>query len=149
MHTQDTLMKSLEKVLSEQIIDLEENTVPYHGKELYPIYLDRSEKDNLKWVGLIAEALKKAKNFEIHCWNEEKEWIEVALQYGAFKDSNWKYGKIIEGTVTQEFTEMVLGMPKPQDIEIYNKMTPFFNVFLDDSFQSSHYGTEIYMESGR
>ena len=40
---------------------------------------------------------------------------------------------------------MLLGMSKPQDTEIYNKMTPFFNVFLDDSFQSSHYGTEVYV----
>ena len=29
--------------------------------------------------------------------------------------------------------------------EIYNKMTPFFNVFLDDKFQSCHYGTELYL----
>lgn len=42
---------------------------------------------------------------------------------------------------------MILGMPKPTDIEIYNKMTPFFNVFLDDyNFQSSQYGTEIYIK---
>ena len=41
---------------------------------------------------------------------------------------------------------MILDMPKPTDVEIYNKMTPFFNIFLDDyDFQSSHYGTEIYI----
>ena len=34
---------------------------------------------------------------------------------------------------------------KPIDIEIENKMTPFFNVFLDDKFQSCHYGTERYI----
>ena len=55
--------------------------------------------------------------------------------------------KIIEGEVTPEFVDMILGMPKPTDVEIYNKMTPFFNIFLDDTnFQSCHYGTEIYME---
>ena len=43
----------------------------------------------------------------------------------------------------------LLNMPKPQDIEIYNKMTPFFNVFLDGSFQSCHYGTEVYVEVKR
>ena len=48
--------------------------------------------------------------------------------------------------VTQEFADMLLNMPKPVDIEIYNKMTPFFNVFLDDRFQSCHYGTENYVE---
>ena len=40
---------------------------------------------------------------------------------------------------------MLLGLPKPTDTEIYNKMTPFFNVFLDSNFDSSHYGTEIYL----
>ena len=38
-------------------------------------------------------------------------------------------------------TELVADL-KPTDTEIYNKMTPFFNVFLDDRFQSSHYGIE-------
>ena len=117
-------------------------------KEIYPIYLDRTEKDNSKWLELITEALKTAKRFEIHCWNEEADWIKFALQYGTLNESDWKYGKIIEGDVTPEFVLMILEMPKPTDIEIYNKMTPFFNVFLDDAkFQSSHYGTEIYIEA--
>ena len=40
---------------------------------------------------------------------------------------------------------MLLSQPKPTDTEIENKMTPFFNVFLDDKFQSCHYGTELYI----
>ena len=111
------------------------------------IYLDRTEKDNSKWMSLIESAFKSAKRFEIHCWNEESEWIEFALKYGRLKESTWRYGKIVEGKVTPAFIDMILSMPKPKDIEIYNKMTPFFNVFLDDiNFQSSHYGTEIYIE---
>ena len=103
------------------------------------IYLDRTEKDNSKWLSLIESSIKTAKRFEIHCWNEETDWIEFALQYGTLKESTWKYGKIIEGEVTPEFISMILDM--------YNKMTPFFNIFLDDTnFQSCHYGTEIYIE---
>ena len=89
-------------------------------------------------------ALKNAKNFEIHCWNEETEWIGLGLKYGKLKEDDWTYGKIITGEVTAEFIEMILKQPKPTDIEAANKMTPFFNVFLDDTFQSSHWGTEIY-----
>ena len=37
---------------------------------------------------------------------------------------------------------MILEQPKPIDVEIYNKMTPFFNIFLDDVFQSCHYGNK-------
>ena len=115
--------------------------------QMKEIYLDRTEKDNSKWLSLIESSIKTAKRFEIHCWNEETDWIEFALQYGTLKESTWKYGKIIEGEVTPEFISMILDMSKPTDVEIYNKMTPFFNIFLDDTnFQSCHYGTEIYIE---
>ena len=95
---------------------------------------------------MIKKAIKTAKKFEIHCWNEEAEWIELALKFGTLKDSTWKYGKMITGEVTSEFADMLLSMEKPKDTEIYNKMTPFFNVFLDKNFQSCHYGTEIHVE---
>lgn len=139
-------MKALEKIISEQIANMEVNDLPAGMSEMQEVYLDRTEKDNSKWLNLITEALKTAKHFEIHCWNEEEEWIEVALKYGTMKESDWAYGKIITGTVTVEFSDMLLGLPKPKDTEIYNKMTPFFNVFFDNGFQSSHYGTEIYVE---
>ena len=126
--------------LSGGITDIE---APACEKEIYPIYFDRTEKDNSKWLELLKEALKTAKTFEIHCWNGEDEWIAVALRYGKLKESDWTYGKMITGEVTPEFADMLLTMPKPQDTEIENKMTPFFNVFLDSGFQSSHYGTEV------
>ena len=114
------------------------------------IYLDRTEKDNSVWVALIETAIKTSKRFEIHCWNEEEEWIKEALKYGNLKKNDWKYGKIIEGDVTSEFITMILDMPKPEDVEIYNKMTPFFSIFLDEyNFQSCHYGTEIYVKERR
>ena len=142
----DETMKELKKVLSEQIFDMKVNDITECSTEIHPIYFDRTEKDNAKWLDFITEALKSAKTFEIHCWNEEKEWIDVALRYGELKESDWKYGKIIIGNVTPEFVHMLFCMPKPQDIEIFHKMTPFFNVFLDNGFQSSHYGTEIYIQ---
>lgn len=142
-------MKDLGKVLAEQIFDMKVNEISPCETENLPIYFDRTEKDNSKWLEMLSKALKDAETFEIHCWNEENEWIEVALKYGVLKDSEWKYGKIVTGNVTKEFSDMLLGMPKPQDIELCNKMTPFFNVFLDSGFQSSHYGTEIYVEERR
>ena len=140
-------MKEIEKVLMERIANMHVNDLPECISEMQEVYLDRTEKDNSKWLELITEALKTSKHFEIHCWNEETDWIEFALKYGNLKESTWKYGKIIEGDVTSEFVRMILDIPKPTDIEIYNKMTPFFNIFLDDyDFQSSHYGTEIYIK---
>ena len=118
--------------------------IPDAAIEFDEVTLDRSEVDNSKWLSYITTALKDAKSFEIHCWNEESEWIELALQHGKPKDDDWRHGKIIAGDVTPEFVQMLLGLPKPTDTEIYNKMTPFFNVFLDNVFQSCHYGTENY-----
>ena len=139
-------MKNLEKVLKEQISELKVNEISLCETQMNIVYFDRTEKDNSKWLELITKALESAKRFEIHCWNEETNWIDFALNYGTLKESTWRYGKIIEGTVTPEFVDMILNMPKLTDTEIYNKMTPFFNIFLDDGFQSCHYGTEVYIE---
>ena len=135
--------EELRNALSGAIMDLKPAPIPDEVIEFEEVTLDRSETDNSKWLSYITAALKNAKIFEIHCWNEENEWIELALQYGKLKDDDWQYGKIISGDVTPEFVQTLLGQPKPTDTEIYNKMTPFFNVFLDDKFQSCHYGTEL------
>lgn len=135
--------KVLVQLSTVQLGELPVSEEPACEKEIYPIYFDRTETDNSKWLELLKEALKTAKTFEIHCWNGEDEWIAVALRYGKLKESDWTYGKMITGEVTPEFAEMLLTMPKPQDTELENKMTPFFNVFLDSGFQSCHYGTEV------
>ena len=135
-----------ENALTEAVLSLTQSAYePSEDIEQELITFDREETDNNKWKALLAEHLKTAKTFEIHCWNEETEWIELALQYGYLKESDWQHGKIIVGSVTPEFSSMLLDLPKPTDTEIYNKMTPFFNVFLDNGLSSSHYGTEVYI----
>ena len=104
---------------------------------------DDNEPTNQRWKEIMAEKLKTAATFEIHCWTEETKEIAMALPFGTFKESTWQYGKIIEGKVTPEFTSFLLGLPKPTDTEIYNKMTPFFTIALDNGFWSEHYGTEL------
>ena len=142
------VLNDLEKVISGLVADLKPAPEVPAGADLLnkSMTFDRSEKDNSKWIELISGYLATAKIFEIHCWNEETEWIELALQYGKLKDDDWKYGKIMVGAVTPQFVQMLLNLPKPTDTEIENKMTPFFNVFLDDNFQSCHYGTETYYQ---
>ena len=139
------VFEDLKKALSDATLDLKPAPFPDGPPDFEMVTLDRSETDNNKWLAYITDAVKKAKTFEIHCWNEETEWIELALQYGKLKDDDWRHGKIITGDVTTEFVQMLLSQPKPTDTAIKNKMTPFFNVFLDDKFQSCHYGTELYL----
>jgi len=141
----EKIRKDIEATLTGLIADLKPAPAePAESKLTESAYFDYSEKDNTRFLTLITDALKTAKTFEIHCWNEETEWIELALKYGKRKESDWSYGKVIIGEVTPEFIKMILSQPKPTDIEAANKMTPFFNIFLDDTFQSSHWGTEIY-----
>lgn len=109
----------------------------------WSVELDGTEKTNRKWLAYISDALKTAATFEIHCWKEETEWIDLALRYGKRKETDWPYGTIITGTVTPEFLACLLGLPKPTDTEVYHKMTPFFTIALDNGFWSEHYGTEL------
>ena len=136
--------ENLKNALSGAIMDLKPAVIPDAPIVFEEVTLDRSETDNSKWLSYITAALNGAKTFEIHCWNEETEAINLALRYGNLKNDDWRHGKIIIGDVTPEFVQMLLSQPKPTDIEIDNKMTPFFNVFLDDKFQSCHYGIELY-----
>lgn len=119
---------------------------PDENEKYKIINFDNDVKDNSKWRAIIKEYLKCAKTFEIHCFNEEEKWIKLALKFGKLKESDWQYGKVIFGEAVDEFEEMILSIPKPEDTEVYNKMTPFFSIFLDSGFSSSHYGTEIYLK---
>lgn len=49
------LRKELEKVLMEQILDLKVNEISPSETQMYTVYLDRTEKDNSKWLELITE----------------------------------------------------------------------------------------------
>ncbi len=108
------------------------------------IDFDYTQPTNQKWLEIMKEKLLTAQSFEIHCWSEELHWIETALRYGKLKQIDWSYGKVIYGELTPEFVDMLLNMPKPTDTEAYNKMTPFFSIFLDNGFSSEHYGTELH-----
>ena len=114
-----------------------------------PIEFDHTQPTNQQWKDIVEQNLQAAKSFEIHCWPEETDWIDAALQYGEEKETEWSYGKVITGKVTPEFVEMLLNLPKPANTEIYNKMTPFFSIFLDNGFSSEHYGTELYLQGDK
>lgn len=136
--------KNLENTLAALISELKPAPfTPEKAAEHWSVELDGTEETNSRWQNYMSAALKTARAFEIHCWAEETECIELALQYGKQKDTDWRYGKIIAGDVTPEFCTFLLGLPKPADTELYNKMTPFFTISLDNGFWSEHYGTEL------
>ncbi len=104
---------------------------------------DNTHSANEQWRTIMRRKLRGAKTFEIHCWAEESKWISLACRYGQIKETDWRWGKVISGSVTAEFADFILNLPSGNDTEIYNKMTPFFSIFLDNGFASEHYGTEL------
>lgn len=107
------------------------------------VAFDYNEPTNQCWKEIMAEKLKTPLLLKSTVGRRKTEEITMALPFGTFKESTWQYGKIIEGKVTPEFTSFLLGYPSPTDTDIYNKMTPFFTIALDNGFWSEHYGTEL------
>ena len=140
----EKLKRELEEKLSSLIGEL--TPVPFAPEEAAPCELvcfDGTEPDDTRWKALMAEHLASASRFEIHCWSDETEAIALALRFGAVKPFDWKHGTVIAGTVTEEFRAFLLDFPAPgRSADGYNKMTPFFTIFLDTGFSSEHYGTE-------
>lgn len=108
------------------------------------IDFDYTQPTNHEWVEIMKNKLITANIFEIHCWSDEESWTNKVLLFGVLKRTDWNGGKIVSGKVTEEFIEYLLNIPKPIDTEAYNKMTPFFSIFLDNGFSSEHYGTELH-----
>ncbi len=140
----ERLKKELEEKLSALIGEL--TPVPCEPEGIVPselVCFDGTEPDNTRWKALMVEHLASASRFEIHCWSDETEAIALALRFGAVKPYDWKHGTVIEGEVTEAFRAFLLDLPAPgRGADGYNKMTPFFTVFLDNGFSSEHYGTE-------
>ena len=58
---------------------------------------ERVDRLDIGWQDIVKGLSRNAKTFEIHCWNEEIEWIELALKYGTIKEDSWELGKVISG----------------------------------------------------
>lgn len=107
------------------------------------ILIDRSVEDKKWWSDLVKTCAVVGDMFEIHCWSDEDEAIRLALKHGKKITSSWRDGTVIVGTITRDFLEYIVRLPKPLDNDIYNKMTPFFTIQFGKILSSEHYGSEI------
>ena len=106
-----------------------------------------SRIDNNKWwKELFKHYVQNGKKFEIRCWDEEKESIDLISKFGTVEKSKTTKEIIISGEITNDFIELILNEEMPKDQNIYNKMTQFFTINIDKSYTSTHYGTEIYID---
>ena len=107
------------------------------------IEVDRNYLDKKWWNEIVKACAIVGDPFEIHCWSDERTETKAALQFGHKVTSSWSGGTVIQGRITKEFLSYLTESKKPQDTEIYNKMTPFFTIVFGNTLHSSHYGTEI------
>ncbi|MBO5141797.1 MAG: hypothetical protein J6C46_02150 [Clostridia bacterium] len=106
-----------------------------------------SRIDNNKWwKNLFIHYASKGEAFEIRCWDEETESIELIKKFGIVQKSKTTKEIIITGYITNEFIDLIVKEEIPMDQNIYNKMTQFFTINIDKAFSSCHYGTEIYID---
>lgn len=99
------------------------------------------------WNALVAACAVIGEPFEIHCWQDEKGPAQLAMGYGKEDRDAWRGVTVIRGKITREFLNFLTGMPKPVDVDIYNKMTPFFTIRFGDRLCSEHYGTEMILNT--
>lgn len=107
-------------------------------------YIAYQCKSLTEWKNIMKYELEKSTRFEIHSWSDEMSAVETAIKYGKRIDSDWQYGVVISGVVTEGFIGMILGESNCELINGYHGFTKFFSIFLDTGFSSEHYGTELY-----
>lgn len=102
--------------------------------------------NNRWWKDLFIHYASMGETFEIRCWDEEIESINLISKFGTVEKSKTTKEVIITGYITNEFIDLIVKEEMPKEQNIYNKMTQFFTINIDKSFSSAHYGTEIYIE---
>ena len=107
------------------------------------ILVDRRCPDKKWWNEIVRACAIVGDIFEIHCWSDEHAETKAALQFGHKVTSTWHGGTVIQGRITKEFLSYLTESMKPEDTDIYNKMTPFFTIVFGNTLHSEHYGTEI------
>lgn len=99
--------------------------------------------DKRWWNDIVNACAVVGDMFEIHCWSDERSEVKAALRFGHKVTSTWREGTVIRGRITKEFLSFLTEASKPQDTDIYNKMTPFFSIIFGNTLHSEHYGTEV------
>lgn len=95
------------------------------------------------WKKIMEHFVRVGDTFEIRCWSEEVAEIREASLYGVAVED--KYEVSVKGIVTEELLEKLL-TEKATDKSIYNKMTKYFTIHVENDLcdiWSEHYGTEM------
>ncbi|WP_370782014.1 hypothetical protein [Eubacterium ventriosum] len=100
------------------------------------------------WKKIMRHFISINNNFEIRCWNEEEEEIKQALMYGSIFQDCSTTETSIRGNINEDMLNELINAPEPTDKCIYNKMTKYFTINIQNdmcNICSGHYGTELYI----
>lgn len=79
-------------------------------KAIEILALDATEPDNQRWKALVEQYAKTAASFEIHCWNEETEWIALAAAIRQSQANRLGVWQDRSGQSRRNFLQMLLGL---------------------------------------
>ena len=97
------------------------------------------------WKELVKRFVQTGDALEIRCWREETAEIQRASLYGSPTEDHYEVS--VKGLVSEKLLEELLA-EAPADKSIYNKMTKYFTINVENGvrkFCSAHYGTEMYL----
>lgn len=85
--------------------------------------------------------------FEIHCWKNENDEIQMASQFGEIACFDIPSIKIIHGTVNERFIAFILNEDILCEKKFYNKIVPFYTVHIGDHVSFEDYGARMILNT--
>lgn len=115
----------------------------------YDVQMIDAGVDDSWWNALIRHFVSPGDAFEIRCWREELEEVKKASPYGKLSLAGFRNQEVsIKGRVSPNLLRQLIE-DKPRDKDIYNKMTGYFTINIENhrcKLSSAHYGTEVYLD---
>ena len=107
------------------------------------ISVEKPSADYQLWKDIFKIFADPGEYFEIHCWKNENDEIQMASQFGEIACFDIPSITIIYGTVNERFIAFILNEEMPYEKKFYNKIVPFYTVHIGDHFSFEDYGTRI------
>lgn len=99
------------------------------------------------WKDIFKIFANPGEYFEIHCWKNENDEIQMASQFGEIACFDIPSIKIIHGTVNERFIAFILNEDILCEKKFYNKIVPFYTVHIGDHFSFKDYGARMILNT--
>lgn len=111
------------------------------------ISVEKPSVDYQLWKDIFKIFADPGEYFEIHCWKNENDEIQMASQFGEIACFDIPSIKIIHGTVNERFISFILNEEMSCETKFYNKIVPFYTVHIGNHFSIEDYGTRMILNT--